>query len=208
MIKKISIIDYGVANIKAVRNALLMAGFEVVIENKPPRKSMESRADCYLLPGIGKFGQGISSLTDLEWSSFIKEWCENEGKLVGICLGMQLLCSYSEESEQRGLGLLDVSVRDITRLGWNKTGINMGWKYCYSKRDNAFLKENVFYFQHKYGINYEEILDNVDVESLLIVDKSRIVAGFRKRNIIGIQFHPEKSHNHGIDFLKSLKEWN
>ena len=200
----IAIIDYGVGNIHSVISALNKLDIENILTADP---EIIKNADGIILPGVGAFRDAIKSLEDTGLIPLIKK-CAADGKpLLGICLGMQLLYEKNfEDGEYEGLGLLKGDVipfkpyisKDlkIPHMGWNKLDI---------KQDSPLFKylgeDEFVYYVHSYFArgNEKDVLasSEYDIEVPGVVGHD---------NIMGMQFHPEKSSSTGLKLLKAFGE--
>lgn len=195
-----AIIDYGMGNLNSVQRAFSKIGLETKITNK--KEDLES-AKSLILPGVGAFRDAIDSLEKTGLIPVIKEQV-NKGKyLIGICLGMQLLYEKSfEYGEYEGLGLIE---GDIRLLDVDLKVPHMGWNSLKFNKDDQLLKyikeDDYVYFVHSYYAisNNDELVAYSEYEE-------NIPAIVRKDNIYGIQFHPEKSADVGLNILKAYKE--
>jgi len=201
----ISIIDYGVSNSQSVSNILNKLGYNSRIIFRPSEIDDESK---FILPGIGSYDYGINKLKKSGWFNFIKnKFVDKKYFLLGLCLGMQMLMSSSEEGHQDGLNLIPGKVKKFLFNSLNKKKYKIplvGWKHLKIVKNNKILnniyKKNKFYFVHSYFCNP--------------VNKQHILAttnyGFSfpsiisKKNIFGFQFHPEKSHKQGMKLLENF----
>lgn len=192
---KIAILDYGVGNLRSVERGLAYSGATAVITSDA--EVIES-SDALILPGVGAFCDAMKQLKKFE-----KILEKNERPLLGICLGMQLLFTESEEDGlHRGLNLLQGRV---IRLPRSVKIPQMGWNSISTKRKSALLEGikdgEYFYFVHSYYAATEEDVTtataNYGVEFAAIVEK---------RNIYATQFHPEKSGAAGLRMLKNFIE--
>ncbi|MBO5373928.1 MAG: imidazole glycerol phosphate synthase subunit HisH [Clostridia bacterium] len=201
----IAVIDYGVGNLFSLSSSLESIGANSVVTSD---KEIIKRADKILLPGVGAFADAIKKLRDTGLDRVIIDEVKNGKKILGICLGMQLLFEKSYEyGEHEGLGLLKGSVvpmqgvipsaLKIPHIGWNALHI--------TKRHPIFkyIKEGDFvYFVHSYYARDCE-------ESLLATTEygSELTAAVALNNVSGTQFHPEKSGDIGLSILKAFCEW-
>lgn len=203
----IAIVDYGMGNLRSVENAIALAGEQVEITRRP-ETLRESRA--IVLPGVGAFRDGMNSLKDSGILDILQEEViTNQKPLLGICLGMQLLARKSYEGgEYKGLGWIDGVVARIEPGESNLRVPHVGWNNILVSRDVLFdnfdkLPDgHVVYFSHSYAI----VLDN-DSDTRVIATcayGSTLNAGVRKGNVVGLQFHPEKSQNVGLHILKQF----
>ncbi|MEK7194238.1 MAG: imidazole glycerol phosphate synthase subunit HisH [Patescibacteria group bacterium] len=197
---QVVIVDYGLGNLTSVKNALLMVGVEALITRDP---TDISDASHLILPGVGSFGQGMRGLKERGLVEVLqKEVLENHKKILGICLGMQLLATKGFEfGENEGLGFLSGEVVKINtaerlpHMGWNNVSL-VG-----EHRITEGLETNPqFYFVHSFHFKPE---DRSIVAGVAEYGEP-IVSIIEKGNIFGTQFHPEKSHDAGLKILKNF----
>lgn len=194
------IVDYGLGNLKSVQKAFLTAGMETIVTNDP---SEIEKADLIILPGVGAFRDAIKFLEVNNLVDLIRAQWKKDKYIVGICLGMQLLYDKSYEyGEFDGLGIIE---GDIVKLEKEKKVPHMGWNQLKLDKEDPLVKyvdegDNV-YFVHSYYAKSSQI---EMVASTLYGEM--IPAIVRKGNVIGFQFHPEKSSNVGANLLKALGE--
>ncbi|MCG8541749.1 MAG: imidazole glycerol phosphate synthase subunit HisH [Clostridia bacterium] len=197
----IAIIDYGVGNIKNVYKAFTNLGLDVVVT---PDKELINKSSAIILPGVGAFKDAVDNLKKYDLVDCIKENV-GKGKLIfGICLGMQLLFDKSyEDGEWDGLGLLG---GEIVRFSEKLKVPHMGWNRLIKAKDDEIgrnIKEGEYvYFVHSYYLkpsNKEDVIFWTDYGV-------KVPAVVRKNNIIGMQFHPEKSGKTGLKLLSNIKE--
>ena len=199
----IGIIDYGMGNLGSVKKKLDRIGAESVISSKP-----DVLAACkkLILPGVGHFGMAVEELKERELWDFLHESVLAEKKpILGICLGMQLMAASSEEGDAEGFGWingkvvrfdLDNTVRHkIPHMGWNSVTIEKK-----SELFNGLPPDAQFYFVHAYHL---ECRDQTDVLNKTDYGKT-FVSAVQKENIIGVQYHPEKSHDAGELLLRNF----
>lgn len=201
----IAIVDYGVGNLFSLCSSFKAIGAEVAVTSDP---DVIRSADKIILPGVGAFGDAIKKLNDTGLDKIIIEEAKKGKKLMGICLGMQLLFEKSYEyGEHNGLGLLKGSVvpmenkipteLKIPHIGWN------GLHFCKNHSLFRYIKEeDHVYFVHSY---YAE---NCDDSLLATAEYGReLTAAVVKDNVAGMQFHPEKSGSVGLNILRAFYEW-
>ena len=193
----IGIIDYGVGNIGSIRNGLQFLKIPHIISHQ--KKNLSS-CDGIILPGVGAFESAIKKLKSYDLIDFIKDYTPTIKKLLGICLGMQLLLEKSyEDGNHKGLGLIEGSVEKI-KHGPRK--IHIGWNKVKAKQLNYNFKPDYAYFVHSYKCVLKD-------EKLVVGETfygEKIIAIFKKNNILGVQFHPEKSQKFGLSILKQFYE--
>ena len=201
----IAVIDYGVGNLFSLKSSLDYTGLENIFTNS---ESEIRKADALILPGVGAFRDAIDILNKTGLGTIVKEEAENGKKILGICLGMQLLFDKSYEyGEYKGLGLINgdiVSMKDNLKNKKLKVP-HMGWNSLeFLKEDKIlnYINEGEYvYYVHSY---YAENCDNSVVACS---DYEVKVPGIVKSdNIYGIQFHPEKSGKTGLNILKAFGE--
>jgi imidazole glycerol-phosphate synthase subunit HisH len=198
----IVIVDYGVGNIRNVERAMTKLGMEVTVTRDI---EVIDQAEAIILPGVGAFRDAIGNLKKYDLVDCLKRNAEKGTWIVGICLGMQLLYDKSyEDGEYEGLGLLrgeivkfDDSVLKVPHMGWNHL-----IKHREDALANDLSDQDYVYFVHSYYLKTTDT-QPIICSSSYGVDVPAIV---RKDNIIGMQFHPEKSGAVGVKILKNLKE--
>ncbi len=161
-------------------------------------------ADKILLPGVGHFKNGMNELEKLGLVKLIKELTLDKRKpFLGICLGMQLLSKFSEEGDAEGLSLIDAQTKKFPDLGHLKVP-HIGWNTIDRKLEHPIFDgiaaEKQFYFVHSYYVESTQ-RENVLTETEY---GTRFTSSVIKDNIIGVQFHPEKSHQQGLKLLKNF----
>lgn len=198
---KTTIIDYGLGNLRSIEKALQYVGADVEISNDP---SAIDSADALILPGVGAFRDAMMHFSTLE--RVVKD-AVNDGKpLLGICLGMQMLASESEEGGlHRGI---DIIPGRVVRFPQSELKVpHMGWNSLFIKKDipllNGIENGSYVYFVHSYYVStdekYEAALCDYGIEFPAIVANE---AG----NVTGTQFHPEKSGAIGLKMLRNFVE--
>ncbi len=201
--KKVAIIDYGMGNLRSVENACKKLGFEVKIVSVP---SELSNFDKLILPGVGSFKKAMKMLNEKNWINAIKVEVNDKKKpILGICLGMQLFASESEEfGYSQGLGIIKGKIKFLKNLNCKNKIPHIGWNSISIKETHPFLdkvKNNTdFYFVNSYVFLPEEkkfIIANTKYD----VEFCSIIA---KKNIFGVQFHPEKSSKAGRKLLENF----
>ena len=190
----VGVINYGAGNLGNVLRAL--ASLQI------PHRLLETPEDpaartvgTLLLPGVGAFRPAMQKLSSTGWADFLNEWVEGGGSLVGICAGMQLLCTMSaEDGQAKGLGFLDAEVR---RLDGLKKIPHMGWNTVTWKNipDNPPATHD-FYFVHSYAA-----ATSPDCIGTTEVDGVTFCSALQRKNVVGFQFHPERSGAEGVAFL-------
>jgi glutamine amidotransferase len=202
--KNLIVVDYGMGNIWSVLSALHYLGAVPQVSNDPDKVL---KADLIILPGVGSFRKAMETLKSSGLDQAMIEAVKSGGvKILGICLGMQLLGSHgTEDGEIDGLGLINNKVDKFTEkeLGRNKIP-HIGFNSV-SLSDKKGLFQNLpdnpdFYFVHSYRLLPEELAGRTAICSYGI----DFLAAFEVDNICGTQFHPEKSQTNGLILLKNF----
>lgn len=199
---KISILKIGIGNPKSVQNMLKKIGQNCqLIEDKAELQT----TDVLILPGVGHFARAMELLSQKGLIQPIKDYVSNGGTIIGICLGMQLLCSHSEEGDAEGFNFVQASVKHFDHMKKDLIVPNMGWRNATIKNsalEGGYPDDPRFYFTHSYFVDLEH------KEDLLIEAHygNAYCAAFKHNNVYGFQFHPEKSHVFGMQLLKNLIE--
>jgi len=195
---KVSIVDYGVGNLHSIRRGIELAGADVMVTIE--RTEIEA-ADAIVLPGVGAFESAMDGLKDK--FGVIMEAVRAGKPLLGICLGMQLLLTRSEESNSEGLNIIP---GEVVRLPSGLKVPHMGWNSLELRRENPILagiaSGSYMYFVHSYYARPKDsstILTTTDYG----VEFPSIIA---QDSIIGVQFHPEKSSKIGLQLLQNFVE--
>ena len=201
MIFLIAIIDYGAGNLHSVKNALDFLGAESVITSDP---EVIKSADKVILPGVGAFADALGSLRSRGLEAVIKECISDKKPFLGICLGMQLLFSESEESP--GVESLSIFKGKIVKIpdGEGLKIPHMGWNDLKIVKDSKILKnlgeEPFVYFVHSYYLESEES----SIISAYTEYGKRLDIAIEQDNVFATQFHPEKSGKTGLKILSNF----
>jgi glutamine amidotransferase len=201
----IGILDYGVSNIKSISRAILTIGYDYKIIKS---KKDFNKIDILILPGVGTFSSAMEKIHSNDFYHSIIEHAKTK-KVIGICLGMQLLAEESDEIKlTSGLNLIPGKIikienfynkvfRKIPNIGWRKIFLNNN-EIKFAKNFNS----NEFYFVHSYRFQCDDkyILFNTNYHD------EQIPAIVKRHNIIGLQFHPEKSRESGLSLLRYTLE--
>jgi len=202
----IGVIDIGISNIGSVLNMFKYVGY-----NAKSVSSINDLEACskIVLPGVGSFDKGMSKLLNSGLVDCLnRRVLEENVPIMGICLGMQLMCLSSDEGSSSGLGWVDAKVRDFHKSATPPNKVpHMGWNIVKVKKPieltSNFNPETRFYFVHSY---YVDCNNSSDV--LLTTEYgNEFVSAFQVNNIIGTQFHPEKSQKNGIQILENFIKW-
>ena len=200
MEKIVLILDYGMGNIFSVKNALEYLGAKVEISSD---SAQISKHEYIILPGVGSFGKAMEKIKYLKIDLGIKDAVKRKNKILGICLGFQLLCnSSSEGGNQEGLGLInddiikmDNNFGKVPHVGFNSIKIKNDNDLFYGVKDGSD-----FYFNHSYFLKN----DNQNFVTSTCMNNNDFVSSYCKDNIYGTQFHPEKSQSNGLIILKNF----
>ena len=199
----LALIDYGAGNLHSVHNALKAAGAADVRVTADP--DIVAHADRIVLPGVGAFAHCMAALSGIDGMIAAMEQRVREQGIpfLGICVGMQLLADEGvEHKSTRGLGWVPGTVRAIAPA----TGLkipHMGWNDVVPGDGEPLVERGEAYFLHGYHF---DAADATDV--LATTDHGGVlVAAVGRANIMGVQFHPEKSQAYGINFFKRFLEW-
>ena len=192
----IAIIDYDTGNLRSVCNALDRIGAEYVLTDDP---AVIAQADRVLLPGVGEASSAMQKLQERGLCEVIKAL---KVPVLGICIGMQLMCRHSEEGNVDCLGIFDAQVQKFEADPSQGVKVpHMGWNSITDLRTGLFegLSEGEFvYFVHSFAADVCE--DTIAVSE----NGRRFSAALRKGNFYGAQFHPEKSGGVGERILKNF----
>ena len=196
----ITIIDTGICNMRSIHFKLLSNGINCKISDDPTSIKDSKKL---ILPGVGHFRKGMTNLKEKGIANALNEMVLDKNiPIFGICLGMQMMTKFSEEGNTEGLGWIDAQTRkfDFSDSKSNLSIPHVGWNTITQSKDSENLDFNsgdFFYFTHSYYVdcsNQEDILTTTDYGI-------NFVSAFEKGNIIGTQFHPEKSHYSGFKML-------
>ncbi len=189
---KIAIIDYGAGNVQSVLFALERLGFEGIVTND---WNTIKKADKVIFPGVGEASSAMKMLVDSGLDVLIPTLKQ---PVLGICLGMQLMCKHSEEGNTNGLGIFDINVVKFS----NEVKVpQMGWNTIYNLKSPLFdgIKENEFmYLVHSF---YAPLSENTIATTNYEQEYS---TALQRDNFFGVQFHPEKSGVFGEQILKNF----
>lgn len=188
----IAVIKYNAGNIMSVRNALSRLGYESVISDDP---DVILKAEKVIFPGVGEAGSAMKYLKERSLDKLIPSL---KMPVLGICLGLQLMCRYSEEGDTVCMNIFDTDVRLFPRI---EKVPHMGWNNFFSVKGDLFegiSTEDDVYYIHSY---YPEISSSTIAVCDYILPFS---AAMQKDNFFGTQFHPEKSASTGERILKNF----
>ena len=198
--KSICILDYGLGNVSSLNNAIRKIGYFPDFYSEKKNKNYE----IIFIPGVGSFGKASELINKKKLIDFIKNNYKNNCLIFGICIGMQLLCSEgNEDGVNKGINLIKGKIELVTQkkiklpiIGWQKVQFINNYLSLKKKYNNE-----KFYFLHSYAPK------NISVSNQLTITKYmniKYISSIFDKNIIGTQFHPEKSGEIGLEFLKDV----
>ncbi len=202
----IGVINFGLGNLGSIINSFEEINVNIKIISDP--KDIDN-VDHLILPGVGSFRLGMKNLLNKGWDKKIFGHVEKQKPLLGICLGMQLLFDQGEEDGGcKGLGLIKGNVikmksmekRKLPHVGWNKLDFKNKHPIFEKVRDNVD-----YYFVHSYECFVENNSNIISTSNYYTEILSCVSNG---NNIVGTQFHPEKSPPNGLKILKNFSSWN
>lgn len=206
----ITVVDYHMGNIGSIANMLTKIGAKAKVSSDA---DVLRNAEKLVLPGVGHFDRGIANLTELGLVPILEELVlERRVPVLGICLGMQLMCSSSEEGERPGLGWIDAKVRRFDESAFPDIKVpHMGWNRATPKRASSLFPSSQlavgdanepprFYFVHSYFVDCSHAEDVTAKTSHGL----EFCSAFEHQNILGVQFHPEKSHAFGMALFRNF----
>ena len=198
---KITIVDYGMGNIKSIIGALKYLEVEEITVSNNLSELMS--ADKLILPGVGSFSMAMSNIKKLNIDKYLRETVIVDKKpILGICLGMQLMGgSSTEDSYSHGLGFIKGSVSKfsesslkIPHIGFNQVKVNND-----SRLFKGINNLSDFYFVHSF-----RMADNINISHSTCIYNDEFIASYEQDNIAGVQFHPELSQTNGLKLLSNF----
>jgi len=202
----ITIVDYGIGNVGSIQNMLKKIGARSVVASS---SDQILKATKLILPGVGAFDAGMDTLARSGLVDALNRKALQERiPVLGLCLGMQLMTRGSEEGTLPGLGWVRADTVKFDAAGTPGMKVpHMGWNLVAPAKESAMLKgyptDARFYFVHSYYVRCE---DRTDPLLRAAYGAISFDAGFQHDNLIGFQFHPEKSHRFGMWLLKNFTE--
>lgn len=191
---KITIIDYGAGNVQSVLFALERLGYQATVTDDPDKIK---KADKVIFPGVGEASSAMQMIYNKKLDTIIPALIQ---PVLGICLGMQLLCKSSEEGNSKGIGIFDIEIKRFTnqlkvpQMGWN-TITNLK-----SELFNGIKEEEYMYLVHSF---YAPLNENCIATTNYGINYATAI---QKNNFYGVQFHPEKSGKAGELIIKNFLE--
>ena len=198
----ITIVNYGMGNLRSVQNAFNFLGAESEIVGDPGAIACSRRL---LLPGVGSFARAMKNITERKIDTAIYEAVDAGASVLGICLGMQLLASEGEEDGiSMGLGLIPGRVVRMHPTGGLKVP-HVGFNTLIGQSHHGGLldgleRDSDFYFLHSFCL----VPDDRQVVIGTVDYGGEVVCAVRKNKVLGVQFHPEKSQNNGLRLLRNF----
>ena len=195
----LALIDIQSGNLASVANAFAAAGASDVLVTADPQEVRA--ADRIVLPGVGAFGACAASLRAVDGlKDALSEAVLDGGRpFLGICVGMQMMAAAGEEhGEHRGLGWISGRVRRLAPSGAKVP--HMGWNDVRPAADHPLIEPGEAYFLHSYAFDGEDVVATTDHDG-------PVTAAIGRDNMLGVQFHPEKSQRYGIELLSRFLNW-
>ena len=197
----IGIVDYGMGNTHSIKNAFREIDLDSTLASHPEKINS---FDKIILPGVGAFQKAMENINKSGLLEALNEFRNSGKSILGICLGMQLMCtSSSENGNCRGLNWVNAKVQKIPeKKGYSIPHI--GWNDVTSKKSNTLFSslsdKNDFYFVHSFCVS------RINKESITGITEytNKFCSAFTYENISGVQFHPEKSQGAGLQLLKNF----
>lgn len=205
------IIDIELGNTKSVSNAFKRIGEVTHTSVEAPAISAIDECALVVLPGVGAFDRGIQSLRERGWAEWLAAAAVNQTPILGLCLGMQLLCQGSAEGSQNGLGILPGRFErfEFSEKGKHRLKVpHMGWNYVRFDHRRAPwsgdpAQPQRFYFVHSFYLP----TTGEEVEVGWSQYGGAFTSAIATERVIGLQFHPEKSHRFGTELLRGIVNW-
>lgn len=197
----LALIDYGAGNLHSVANALKAAGASDVLITGDA--AAVAKADRIVLPGVGAFGACAAALRSVPGMvEALEQRVRRDGvPFLGICVGMQLMADAGEEhGVHAGLGWVPGTVRHLTPTDPNAKVPHMGWNDVVPAAQHPLIEPGEAYFLHSYAFDGADVLATTE-------HGGAVTAAIGRDNMIGVQFHPEKSQRYGLALLERFLEW-
>lgn len=197
----LALVDIQSGNLHSVENALRAAGAADVLVTADPDRI--AQANRIVLPGVGAFGACAANLRSVDGleSALRRRVLDDGAPFLGICVGMQLLAEDGEElGHHRGLGWFKGSVRRLDPAGSDAKVPHMGWNDVQPSGAHPLVPAGEAYFLHSFAYDGEGVIASTD-------HAGPVAAAIGRDNIVGVQFHPEKSQRYGLDLLSRFLKW-
>jgi glutamine amidotransferase len=197
----LALIDYGAGNLHSVANALKAAGSSDILITADA--DAVAKADRIVLPGVGAFAACAAALRAVPGMvEALEQRVRGDGvPFLGICVGMQLMADTGEEhGSHAGLGWLRGTVRHLTPDDATAKVPHMGWNDVVPSRDHPLIVPGEAYFLHSYAYEGADVIAGTN-------HAGPVTAAIGRDNMLGVQFHPEKSQRYGLDFLTRFLSW-
>ena len=203
MYQSVGIVDYGMGNISSLQNAISELGWLSNVISEPSELLSHQKI---ILPGVGAFCDAMKSIRDRGFLAPLNTFNDSRRDVLGICLGMQLMCRSSEEDgHHEGLGWFDAEVKKMENLNHVKIP-HIGWNDVKISKKNQLMDcipdGSDFYFVHSYHVRCNNEFDVLTKSSHGV----SFVSSIQNSNLFGVQFHPEKSQDKGLYLIKNFLE--
>ena len=205
--QQVVILDYGMGNIGSIVNIVKRVGGQA-FASADSQSIVAARK--IILPGVGHFATGMKNLNERGLTEALNSAKDRGASILGICLGMQLMTQWSDEGNCDGLGWFEyrtIRFPNQTQSGSRLLVPHMGWNHASANVAATQFSElpiqSRFYFVHSY---YVDAADAPDCLATTDYGEIRFASAFGRNNLLGVQFHPEKSHRNGMAFVRSFVE--
>ncbi|OGT25431.1 MAG: imidazole glycerol phosphate synthase, glutamine amidotransferase subunit [Gammaproteobacteria bacterium RIFCSPLOWO2_02_FULL_42_14] len=207
--KNIVVVDYGLGNLKSLHNAFRAIGIEVIVSSN--QKKIDN-ADGMIIPGVGAFGVAMQKIKTCGLFETINHFLYSQKPVLGICLGMQLLFEKSEEAvgvsgfsyflgDVKKLSVENTKNMRLPHIGWKKLSQHEKSTPLFSNSILSHLFDQTQYFVHSFIVNPQ---NSTEILATSQYAKKEFACAVQKNNVIGVQFHPEKSRAPGLNVLKNF----
>jgi imidazole glycerol-phosphate synthase subunit HisH len=194
----IVIVSSGLGNVGSIKNMIQRISRGIAIANGPESLAYASKI---IIPGVGAYDRGMAMLSEKGFIQPIREAADKGVPILGICLGMQLMVNGSEEGKKQGLGLVPGNVKRFPSGDGLPRVPHMGWGRVKSHKSSTLFSEieenRRYYFAHSYYVSCDDQRDILATTEYGV----NFVSAYQRKNIFGVQFHPEKSHRYGMALL-------
>lgn len=197
----ISVLNYGMGNVGSIVNMLKKVGVDSCVITTPEEVAA---AQALVIPGVGHIDNAIDRLASLNLRTALDEAAmTRQIPVLGICLGMQLMTRRSDEGRHEGFGWIQAEAHRIVGEAQGLRVPHMGWNVAQIRKpsvcfDDDGIAEHRFYFVHSYAVHCDHAEDVLTTTHYA----GEFVSGFQRNNLVGVQFHPEKSHKFGMSFFQ------